>query len=48
MQINGAPGVAMEGPELSLSLLTFDTDATGRIAGICLMRNPDKLAQFSI
>lgn len=48
VQINGAPVAAMEGPELSLSLLTFDTDATGRIAGIYLMRNPDKFAQFSI
>jgi RNA polymerase sigma-70 factor (ECF subfamily) len=46
-RINGAPGLIVPTPN-GPQTVTFDTDETGRIAAIFIVRNPDKLARLPL
>ncbi|WP_341770178.1 RNA polymerase sigma-70 factor [Actinomadura darangshiensis] len=41
--INGEPALVVDGPDGPLSTVTVDVDADGRVHGIHLVANPDKL-----
>ena len=43
-EINGARGILLVSDDRLAAAVTLDFDASGRIAGIFIMRNPDKLA----
>jgi RNA polymerase sigma-70 factor, ECF subfamily len=45
VRINGAPGLIVPAPD-GPQTVTFDTDASGRISAIFIVRNPDKLARI--
>ncbi|MEQ8246639.1 MAG: RNA polymerase sigma factor SigJ [Alphaproteobacteria bacterium] len=46
-EINGAPGLLVFVGDRLEQTVSFDLDATGRVAGIYIVRNPDKLARFA-
>ena len=47
LRINGLPGVLMREPDgRPMQTIALEPDAAGRIRGIYVVRNPDKLRRF--
>ncbi|WP_051712908.1 RNA polymerase sigma-70 factor [Spirillospora albida] len=47
VDVNGAPGVVIDGPEGPIVALTLDVDGTGRVGAVYLVSNPDKLRSIA-
>ncbi|GAA3943321.1 RNA polymerase sigma-70 factor [Actinomadura viridis] len=46
-EINGVPGLVLEGPDAPITTITLDIRDDGRVASIQLVANPDKLRAIS-
>jgi RNA polymerase sigma-70 factor (ECF subfamily) len=42
-ELNGLPGIVIDGPAGPISAATIDIDDAGRVGAIHLVANPDKL-----
>jgi RNA polymerase sigma-70 factor (ECF subfamily) len=45
--INGAPGIVIDGPAGPITAITIDVDDLGRVLAVHLVANPDKLGSLA-